>query len=148
MKILAKYFAKGLLFLIPLGATVYVVYWVFSTIDGAMRALILGESGQDWWVSGLGVVISLAVITGVGVLTSLFIMRPILQLIEKLFSRLPLVKLLYSSVKDLIGAFVGEKKKFDQPVLVKVMPESNVKMAGFITRKSLEMFGLENEVAV
>jgi len=148
MKTLAKYFVNGLLFLIPLAATVYVVYWVFSTVDGAMRTLILGENGQDWWISGLGVVISLAVITGVGVLTSLFITKPILQLIEKLFSRLPLVKLLYSSVKDLIGAFVGDKKKFDQPVLVNLMPGSSVKTMGFITRKSLKMFSLQNEVAV
>ena len=65
MKALAKYFANGLLFLIPLAATVYVVYWVFSSVDGAMRSLVLGDSGPDWWISGLGVVMSLALITGV-----------------------------------------------------------------------------------
>ena len=146
MKRLITYFGSGLLFLVPVGASVYVVCWLFGTIDGTVKKL-LGEH-LGWWVSGLGVLISLAVIILVGALTSLFITRPILQLVEKIFGRLPLIKLLYSSIKDLIGAFVGEKKKFDKPVLVDLLGQGKSRMLGFVTRHSLECLGLKDEMAV
>jgi uncharacterized membrane protein len=60
----------------------------------------------------------------------------------------PLVKLLYSSIKDLVGAFVGDQKKFDQPVIVNVMPGGSAKALGFVTRKSMDFLGLEKSVAV
>jgi uncharacterized membrane protein len=148
MNRLIKYFIKGLLFLIPVAVTVYVIIWVFQAIDGGMQQLMGADDAGDWWVKGLGVVILLVGITVVGFLTSLFITRPLVRLIEKLFSRLPLVKLLYTSIKDLIDAFVGEKKKFDQPVIVNLMPGGNTKALGFITRKSMEFLGLADSVAV
>jgi len=144
MKRLIKYFVNGLLFLVPLAITVYVVYLVFTRIDSTIRSLV----GTEKWVTGLGVLISVAAITLIGMLSSLFITRPIMRLIEKIFGRLPLIKLLYSSIKDLVGAFVGEKKKFDQPVLVKLFPDNGVKALGFITRRSLQFIGRDNEVAV
>ncbi|MBN1764131.1 MAG: DUF502 domain-containing protein [Sedimentisphaerales bacterium] len=146
MKTIFKYFVSGLLFLIPVGATVYVIYWIFTTIDRLVRGPL--EEILGMWVTGLGVVISLLVILFVGVLTRLFITRPLIRLIEKLFEKLPLVKLLYSSVKDLIGAFVGDKKKFDQPVLVTIVPDSNTRAMGFITRKNMDFWNLKDDVAV
>ena len=151
MKTIAKYFVNGLLFLIPVVVTVLVIVKVFSAIDTAVRQIVFrGPAGSepDWWITGLGVIISLVVIIIFGMLTSLFITRPITQLVEKLFARLPLIKLLYSSVKDLIGAFVGDKKKFDQPVMVELLAGSNAKALGFITRKSMEFWELKDEVAV
>jgi uncharacterized membrane protein len=68
-------------------------------------------------------------------------------LTEKIFTRLPVVKILYTSIKDLIGAFVGDKKSFDRPILV-TAPEGGAKALGFITRDSLELLGLTDHVAV
>ena len=151
MKKLIKYFANGLLFIFPLAVTVWVVYWLFTTIDQTVLKVVAGgEAGSQpvWWRTGLGVVILLVVITGVGVLSSFLVTRPLMQLVERLFGQLPLVKLLYSSIKDLIGAFVGEKKKFDQPVLVEILPGGGAKAIGFITRRSLAFWDLADEVAV
>jgi len=144
MKSLIKYFVNGLLFLVPLAITIYVVYLVFTKIDSAIKSLV----GGDKWVTGLGVLISVAAITVIGMLSSLFITRPIMRFIEKIFGKLPLIKLLYSSMKDLVGAFVGDKKKFDQPVLVRLLPNSGASALGFVTRQSLQFMGRENEVAV
>lgn len=146
MKRIAGYFASGLLFLIPVVLTVYIVFWLFSSIDNLVRS-IADQIGRKP-LPGMGVVITLAVILLVGFLSSLFITRPVLLLVEKMFGRLPLIKLIYSSIKDLIGAFVGEKKKFDQPVLVTLIPEGKIKALGFITRSSLNFLSLEGEVAV
>ena len=65
MKALIKYFASGLLFLIPITATIYVVYWVFSTVDQLVRGPL--EDTLGYWYNGLGVLISLAVIRSTSV---------------------------------------------------------------------------------
>lgn len=151
MKQFGKYFVNGLLFLIPVGVTVYIVVFLFNTIDQMVKSIFIrGQESVEpqWWWTGLGVIILLIVITLVGFLSSLFITRPMLQLIDKLLVRLPLVKLLYSSIKDLVGAFVGDQKKFDQPVIVNVLPGGSAKALGFVTRKSMDFLGLEKSVAV
>ena len=150
MKRLARYFISGLLFVAPVGITVYVIYWMFGGIDrwvGGPLAKLLQNHGIPR-IPGLGVLILLVVITLVGVLTSTFIMKGMMRMIDGTMGRLPLVKLLYSSIKDLIGAFVGNKKRFDKPVLVTIVPESNIRAMGFITRESLEFLGLEGQIAV
>jgi uncharacterized membrane protein len=146
MKQLLKYFISGLLFLVPFGVCVYVVYLIFFWVDSLVRKPL--ESTLGWWVSGLGVVISLAVIIAVGALSSMFITRPFMQFIERMIGRLPLIKLLYQSIKDLIGAFVGDKKKFDKPVLITLIPGGGAKIMGFITAESLEFLSLKDKVAV
>ena len=61
---------------------------------------------------------------------------------------MPLVKLVYTSLKELVGAFVGEKKKFDRPVLVALTAGSDVGSFGFVTRSTLPEIGLPGHVAV
>ena len=147
MRTLAKYFAKGLLFLIPVAATFYILYWLFTSVDMHVRTPLEEAVGAPL-TRGLGVLITLALILLVGLLVSLFITRPLFLLVERLLERVPLVKLLYSSLKDLVGAFMGDKKKFDQPVLLTLNPAGNVKAVGFVTRKSLDFLDLHDEVAV
>jgi uncharacterized membrane protein len=143
VKRIAKYFFQGLLFLVPLAVTVYIFYRVFMLIDNLLSIEIGGRT-----IRGLGFVIVLVGTTVIGFLTSNFLTKRILRLIEKLFARLPLVKLVYSSLRDLIGSFVGDKKGFDKPVLVKLTPGGNVKVAGFVTNQNLEPFGIPDRVAV
>lgn len=147
LKPLVTCFGRGLLFLFPIVATILVIVWVFEAVGG-----IVGKPLENvfnkYVATALGLLITCSFIMLVGVLSSLFITQPIMQLIERLFARLPLVKLLYSSIRDVVGAFVGDKKKFDQPVLVNLMPGANANALGFITRKSLEFLGLEDHVAV
>ena len=149
MKTFLKYFGSGLLFLVPTAVTIFVVYWVFALIDDGIRGAVASVwSGEPpWWVTLVGVFVALGVVVLVGFLSSLFITRPIVQLIERMFSRVPLVKLLYASIKDLIGAFVGDHKKFDKPVLVD-LTGGGAGAVGFITRESMECLGLEDRLAV
>jgi len=71
-----------------------------------------------------------------------------MRVLDRLFQQFPLIKLLYSSVKDLVGAFVGDKKRFDRPVMVTVIPEGDVKLVGFVTRMTMKSWDLAGEVAV
>lgn len=138
MKKLTRYFFEGLLFLVPLVVTLYVLWLVFTKIDGLFR----------FSTPGLGFVVTLATITVVGFIASNFFTKWIVQVVDNLFRRVPLVKMIYSALKDLVAAFVGDKKSFHQPVTVELMPGSNVLVIGFITQETLDQFGLSDRVAV
>jgi uncharacterized membrane protein len=81
-------------------------------------------------------------------LTSNVVGRSVFETGERALGKVPLVKLVYSSIKDLIGAFVGDRKSFNRPVSVRPFPESSVRMLGFVTRDSLLALDLPDHVAV
>ena len=142
MKKLINYFIKGLLIFAPTALTIFVLVWVFTSLDRIFRNLLHIK------IPGLGILSTLILIVVIGFLASNFLGRKFFELIEKLFTKVPLVKLLYSAVKDMIEAFTGEKKSFDKPVLAALAPKGSAKVVGFVTRDSLENLGLEDYVAV
>ena len=96
----------------------------------------------------MGFLVTILSITIIGFISSNFIAKKLVGLVDKIFKRLPFVKMIYSSVKDLIGAFVGDKKSFDKPVLVNLSPGSNIQAIGFVTKEPLENIGFSDKVAV
>lgn len=138
MKKLTRYFFEGLIVLLPSAATIYFVYLIFTKIDGLF----------EFKIPGLGFLLTIGLIFAVGFIASNILTRGIIGLLHDLFSRLPLVKIIYNSIKDLIEAFVGDKKKFNKPVLVKTSKDSNVELLGFITEEDLSMLGEKNKAAV
>lgn len=150
-RILINYFIKGLLVVVPLGAAFFLIYWAVSSIDKALNLSdILWENpktGKPIYIPGLGILSVMIVIFLSGVLVTSVITDPIKNWFNRWLNRLPLFKFLYSSIKDLTEAFVGEEKKFNEPVLV-TMNEMGVKKIGFLTQKDLSALGLPGEVAV
>jgi uncharacterized membrane protein len=150
-RILINYFIKGLLVVVPLGAAFFLIYWAVSSIDKALNLSdILWENpktGKPIYIPGLGILSVMIVIFLSGVLVTSVITDPIKNWFNRWLNRLPLFKFLYSSIKDLTEAFVGEEKKFNEPVLV-TMNEMGVKKIGFLTQKDLSGLGLPGEVAV
>jgi uncharacterized membrane protein len=142
MKRFLSYFLRGLLIFVPLAVTIFVLVYVFNRLDN-----FLGDLFQIS-IPGLGLLVTICVITLIGFIASNFIGRKLFALVEKIFRKVPLVKMLYSSIKDLVAAFAGEKKKFDKPVLVTLGPGCDARVLGFITRDSLDSFGLTDHVAV
>jgi len=142
MKKLVDYFIKGLLVFVPIALTVFLLVFVFTKLDAIFRNLLPMK------IPGLGLLLTVVLITVIGFIASNFLGRRLFALVEKIFKGLPLVKLLYSAVKDMIEAFAGEKKSFDKPVLAAVTPGPAVKVLGFITRDSLDNLGLSDYVAV
>ena len=144
MRKLVNYFLKGLVIFVPMALTVFIFVWAFTSFDSIFKNL-------DWlpvYFPGLGILLTVALILLIGFLASNFLGRKIFSLVERIFTGLPLVKLLYSAVKDMIEAFAGDKKSFDKPVIATLAPGGAAKVVGFITRDSLENLGLEDHVAV
>lgn len=125
MRRLLAFFLRGLVVVTPLAVTVYIVWFTLKTIDGWLNLRI----------PGLGLLITLAMITLVGFLASTVITRSAFRAIENMLNRLPFVRLLYTSTRDLLSAFVGKHKRFDRPVLVEVA--NDVSIFGFVTQDAL-----------
>ena len=138
MRRLLNYFLRGLVLVAPLAITFYVCWIVFERIDGWLGLPI----------PGLGFLATIVLITLVGFLGSNLITRGMVAIVDQTLGRLPFVRLLYTSTKDLLNAFVGEKRRFDKPVLVRMSASSEARMVGFITQESLEQLGLAGYASV
>lgn len=135
---LLGYFARGLVLLVPIALTAYVCWSIFTTVDGWLGLRI----------PGAGFVVTIGIVTLVGFLGSTLITRSFFVLFDRLLVKVPLVRLLYSAIKDLLNAFVGEKRRFDQPVSVTLVPGNGIQLFGFVTQESLEHLGLTGVVSV
>ncbi|NHA06959.1 DUF502 domain-containing protein [Mucilaginibacter sp. HC2] len=147
---LLRYFVKGLLVVVPIGAAFFLIYWAVSTIDKALNlsdVLWVDKEGKHVYIPGLGILNVLVVILIAGILVTNVITDPIKRWFNRWLNRLPLIKFLYSSIKDLTEAIVGEEKKFNEPVIVEVN-EFGLKKIGFIVQKDLASLDLPGEVAV
>ena len=151
----AQLFFQGVVVLAPIGVTIWVVVSLFNWVDNFLPNLLnfifplqfAEVNGQIPKVTGLGFVVAITLVLFIGWLSSLFFVERLVSIFDKLLEKTPGIKIIYSSVKDFLEAFAGNKKKFDQPVLVNV-DSTDVWRIGFITQKNTEHFGLKDFVTV
>lgn len=148
--VIFNYFIKGLIVVVPVGITLYLMYWAVYKLDSALNLsgfFLTDSKGRPIYIPGLGILNVLLVIIIVGILLTNVVTDPIKRWLNRWIDRLPIFKFLYSSIKDLTEAFVGEEKKFSEPVLVEVN-EFGLKKVGFLVQKDLTKLNLPGEVAV
>jgi len=131
-RILLGFFFKGLLLLVPVTVIVWALWQSLAFLDGIIK--------MD--VPGLGLVVLLGVITLAGWLASSFLFHPFVELGNEVLQRIPFLKTLYGAVKDLMEALVGNKRRFDRPVLVRLDRNSDLEKVGFITEDDLSHLGI------
>ncbi|WP_182995292.1 DUF502 domain-containing protein [Pelobium manganitolerans] len=145
-----RYFVKGLLVVLPLGAAFFLIFWAFSSVDDALnlsdKIFVDPQTGKPLYIPGLGLLSVIIVILVAGFMATYLITEPIYNWFNKWLNKLPIFKFIYSSVKDLTEAFVGDEKKLNEPVLVE--DSHGFKRIGFLTQKDLSNIGLEGDVAV
>lgn len=149
-------FLQGLVVLAPIGITLWVVIGLFNFVDGilpnVMHALApglweLGDDGQVKKIPGTGFLVVVLLVLVTGWISSLFFFSRILAMLDNLLEKTPGIKYIYSSVKDFLEAFAGNKKKFDKPVLVNI-DAPGVWRIGFITQASSEALGRPDLITV
>lgn len=133
-----RYFFSGTIFIVPLLATAYFIFISFRWLDDQLNLPY----------PGLGFLIIFSVITLIGYLSTIYIFRILGTWFDRGMSRIPLVKIIYSTVRDLLGAVVGDKRKFNRPVLVKINRENDLHQIGFVTQSDLSELGLHDMVVV
>ena len=136
MNWIVKNFLRGLIIVLPIALTIYLFYEAFVRVDRLLNLPVPG--------AGLALLILLMVL--VGALASNFFVRKFLQLTHLIFTRAPLVRLIYASIRDLLEAFVGDQKRFNQPVAVSLM--DGVRAIGFMTQNDLGFLSMPGHVAV
>lgn len=147
-----SYVLNGLLITLPVFGTAYIIYHLFKWVDNIIPRLWYSSdelAARGDGVSGWGIVVLLGLLFALGWLGSLFINDQIKTWFEGVLKRIPGVNNLYQTISDILGAFVGNKKKFDKPVLVKVNAQLDMEMIGFVTDTDLSELGnIEGKVAV
>lgn len=145
LQVLLRNFVRGLLIVAPVAATIWLTYVTFSAVDGWLH---LDQILDRRVIPGAGFVATLAAITLIGFLARIIGLRWFFRQLDTLLARVPLVKILYTAIRDLTQAFVGERKRFDQPVTVSPTGDPNLLLLGFLTRNALDELGLPGFASV
>lgn len=149
-KAILNYLIKGLLIVVPIAVSIFIVIWAVTTVDSWLNVNnILGvnpRTGESRNIPGLGLLTVLTIILLAGIFVTNLVTEPMYNWFQRMMQRLPLLNFIYSSIKDLTEAFVGDEKKFNHPVLVEV--EGGLKKIGFLTQNDLKKLNLFDEVAV
>lgn len=135
---------------LPLAGALFLIVWIVASIDSALNLsgwFWEDEAGRPLYVPGLGILTVIVVLVVVGMIFTNVVTEPIIAWFNNLINRIPLFNTLYSSIKDFTEAFVGDAKKFNEPVLVEVN-ETGLKKIGFLTQHDLHKIGLSGEVVV
>ncbi len=136
---LLRYFFQGVIIVSPLAVTVWAAYTVFDFLD------LKNEN----WPRGIGFLIVVGSLLLIGWLGStFFVWKFLIDFFDSILERTPFVKFIYTSVKDVVESFMGDKKKFNKPVLVRVRANPEVFQIGFITQSDLSKIGIEDKIAV
>jgi uncharacterized membrane protein len=141
-----RYFLQGLLLMAPLFVTFYAVFYFFNLFDTKANDAFFFLFGFRF--PGLGILVMYVVISLIGLVGSTILVQPLLDGVESLLSRAPVVKDIYGSIRDFISAFLSNKKKFNKPVVVEMGKGLGIYKIGFVTDQDLQEFDITDKVAV
>ncbi len=134
---LGKLFLKGLIVVLPILLTVSLFWWLIITAEKTMGGLLLNLLPQGWYIPGLGVLVALVLTTFIGLLTHWLFFQRLLGFGEQIFERLPLVKSIYSALRDFASYFnPSQERKLGRVVSVQ-LPNQAFQMIGFVTQETI-----------
>ncbi|MBD1425409.1 DUF502 domain-containing protein [Sphingobacterium arenae] len=144
------YLIKGTLVTVPVAGAIFLIVWVFASLDNALNLtthFLEDEQGHPLYIPGIGILTVLIILILVGVVFTTFVTEPIRAWLKRTIDKIPLFNTLHSSIKDFTEAFVGDAKKFNEPVLV-LVNETGLRKIGFLTQRDLHKIGLPDDVIV
>lgn len=154
MNRLGRTLFRGLIAMLPAILTLYILYWLVRSTETVLGSVLTLLLPVGWYVPGMGLIAGLVVTFLFGMALNAFLVRKMLSLSEALMNRIPLVKILYGSLKDFIGFFATKREtQFNQVVTVDLefggMP---MRMLGFVTCSDFSNLpagiGTSGEIAV
>ena len=148
MNSIINYFLRGILYIVPLSATIYILYisilFIENMIEPILESINTIINVKTEWISLLlGVIIIFILVLIIGFLGSLIISTPINSFFKKLLKQAPLIQTIYTSIKDLMNTFVGNKKGLSEPVLVKLYENSTIERIGFVTNEDISSVNIK-----
>jgi uncharacterized membrane protein len=116
---LRNLFLQGIALLAPLTLTIALLVWLGHSVEMLVGGALAGLLPQGWYVPGMGLAVGVLLTLAAGLLANIFLVRWLLNLLERVLDRIPLVKSLFQGLKD-IARFLeqGPDKQFGRPVTV------------------------------
>ncbi len=134
MKSLGRIFLTGILTVVPILATVYLLIWLFTTAESFLGRPLRWLISDVYYYSGMGLLVGIVVIFVVGVLMRAYIVRRIFAFSERILLEIPLIKTIYAALRDFFGMFAGQNDQTVLQVVTVTLPGSNMRLMGFVTR--------------
>jgi uncharacterized membrane protein len=138
MNTLGKLFLKGLAVVIPVTLTLAILWWMAASAEKLMGTVLKFSLPDGWYVPGMGLVSGLALIVLIGLLSHVLIFQKLFNLGEAIFRRLPLVKTIYTAIKDFINYLSPDKESEMGKVVMVQMPGQSFQLIGFVTREQFD----------
>jgi uncharacterized membrane protein len=138
MNALGKLFLKGLAVVIPVTLTLAILWWLATSAEQLMGTALKFSLPAGWYVPGMGLVSGIALITLIGLLSHVLIFQKLFNLGEAIFHRLPLVKTIYTAIKDFIGYLNPDKDSGMSKVVMVQLPGQSFQLIGFVTREQFD----------
>jgi uncharacterized membrane protein len=135
MNALGKLFLKGLAVVIPVALTLAILWWMATGAEQLMGTVLKFTLPDGWYIPGMGLVSGLVLIALIGLLSHVLVFQKIFNLGETIFHRLPLVKTIYTAIKDFIGYLSPEKGNEMGKVVLVQLPGQSFQLIGFVTRE-------------
>lgn len=146
LNLFLKSFFKGLIIVGPIGATLYIIFVVFDTIDSIIP---FDKFFPYLNRTGVGFFSLIIFISAVGYFFNKFVFgKFIFESLDHFLEKTPGVKHIYTPTKDVMSSFVGDKKKFNVPVWVKTNENPEIWRIGFLTQKNMKDVEKDNFVAI
>ncbi|TAF77962.1 MAG: DUF502 domain-containing protein [Bacteroidetes bacterium] len=135
---LFSYFIRGLLLVAPIFVTIYILVFAFKWVDGLIPIEI----------PGIGLLIVISSVTLLGYIATNLFSKPAVEFLLNLLEKIPVINVIYKSLKDVVSAFMGGNDKFKKAVFIVLDRVSKVKRIGFVTETDLTRMGADGMVAV
>lgn len=137
-----KYFLQGVVIIGPLGTTIWIIWWVFYTIDNLIPHLSARFPGLVFGIILIGT-------TLIGYLGNRFLVGKFLvEGLNYILEHTPGIKFIYKTIREVIGSFIGDKQKFSKPVWVRVQESPEIWRIGFLTQEDMSFAELPEMVSV
>ena len=152
MKFIGRIFLTGIFTILPILATLYLVFWLIAAVERFLGSQLLLLLPDEYYRAGMGLLAALVVIFLVGLLMRAWLFRQLIKVGERLLLKIPLIKVVFRALKDLFGLFSDEKNSEALQVVSVHLPGTEMRLLGFLTRSDFSDMpkgvGNENDVAV
>ncbi len=140
MRTVLKYFIQGLIIILPLTITAWVIYAVITYFDKLLEDIL------PWHFPGIGILVVFGLIVLIGFAAVNLLTKSAEVYFDNLIKKTPVIKVIYFAVKDIVSAMVDKEKRFDHPVMVKLSEEAEVYKLGFITQEDVSELGFGEDM--
>jgi len=143
MNAIGKLFLKGLVVVIPVTLTLAILWWLARGAEQVLGGLLMRFLPAGWYIPGMGVVSAVAMTILVGLLTHVILFQKLFAIGDAILHRLPLVKTIYSALKDFIGYLSPDSKMAMSKVVLVKIPGQDFEQLGFVTRDDFSRLPME-----